>query len=249
MSWQGAVRRNAMSSGLRRRATFRANSSSSFAALIAAASRGRPGASGSVLGSAPLGQACFTPLVEGSPTSFARRGGPLAFALTYPGDEPHHDTSVGRPLLKRVRTPLTIDVRKHQERPAKARGPTHDRASKRPFEADDHKLSFLDRGISPCRVIFAARAGRSELVVACRGVSGVTSVRDVVVHEIKVRDMRLRYGAPEVFAAQCSCGWIGEERRGRSGERAALMDGSRHCESFHPSQASGCTRPLGALSA
>ena len=49
-------------------------------------------------------------------------------------------------------------------------------------------------------------------------------------HAIKIRDLRLRYGAPEVFAAQCSCGWLGEERRSRSGERTALQDGRRHID-------------------
>ena len=39
----------------------------------------------------------------------------------------------------------------------------------------------------------------------------------VVEHAITIRDLRLRYGAPEVFAAQCSCGWLGEERRSRAG--------------------------------
>jgi hypothetical protein len=51
-----------------------------------------------------------------------------------------------------------------------------------------------------------------------------------VEHEIRVRDLRLRYGAPEVFAAQCACGWLGEERRGRSGERNAHWDGRHHVD-------------------
>jgi hypothetical protein len=54
-----------------------------------------------------------------------------------------------------------------------------------------------------------------------------------VQHEIKVRDLRLRYGAPEVYAAQCSCGWIGEERRGRTGERNAQWDGRHHVDHEH----------------
>jgi hypothetical protein len=55
-------------------------------------------------------------------------------------------------------------------------------------------------------------------------------------HEITIRDLRLRYGAPEVFAAQCSCGWLGEERRSPSGERTALHDGRHHIdgENFKP---------------
>jgi hypothetical protein len=54
-----------------------------------------------------------------------------------------------------------------------------------------------------------------------------------VEHEIRIRDVRLRFDAPEVFAAQCSCGWRGEERRGRAGERTALQDGRRHVELEH----------------
>jgi hypothetical protein len=47
-------------------------------------------------------------------------------------------------------------------------------------------------------------------------------------HAIKVRDLRLRYGAPDVFAAQCSCGWVGEERRGQYAQGSAQLDGARH---------------------
>jgi hypothetical protein len=49
-------------------------------------------------------------------------------------------------------------------------------------------------------------------------------------HETTIRDLRLRFGAPEVFAAQCSCGWRGAERRGRAGERTALQDGRHHVD-------------------
>jgi hypothetical protein len=49
-------------------------------------------------------------------------------------------------------------------------------------------------------------------------------------HSIRVRDLRLRYGAPEVFGAQCTCGWVGEERRGQTGERTAHWDGRHHAD-------------------
>jgi hypothetical protein len=53
----------------------------------------------------------------------------------------------------------------------------------------------------------------------------------MVEHSIRIRDLRLRFGAPEVFAAQCSCGWMGEERRGGiTGEIRATWDGRRHVE-------------------
>jgi len=30
-------------------------------------------------------------------------------------------------------------------------------------------------------------------------------------HTIQIRDPRLRFGEPEVYVAECSCGWRGEE--------------------------------------
>ena len=50
-------------------------------------------------------------------------------------------------------------------------------------------------------------------------------------HTIKIRDRRLRFGEPEDFAAACSCGWAGEDRRGHTAERDARWDGRRHAES------------------
>jgi hypothetical protein len=47
-------------------------------------------------------------------------------------------------------------------------------------------------------------------------------------HAIRIRDLRLRIGAPDVYAAHCSCGWMGDERRGRAGMRAAVKDGRAH---------------------
>jgi hypothetical protein len=55
-------------------------------------------------------------------------------------------------------------------------------------------------------------------------------------HAIKVRDLRLRYGAPDVFAAQCSCGWVGEERHGRYAQGNAQLDGARHRGDQAPSR-------------
>jgi hypothetical protein len=53
-------------------------------------------------------------------------------------------------------------------------------------------------------------------------------------HVITIRDLRLRYDAPDVFAAQCSCGWMGDERRGRMGQWRAVVDGDRHREERQP---------------
>jgi hypothetical protein len=49
-------------------------------------------------------------------------------------------------------------------------------------------------------------------------------------HTLKVRDLRLRFGAPEMYVAQCSCGWAGQEHRGTTGERSARRDGRAHAE-------------------
>ena len=59
-------------------------------------------------------------------------------------------------------------------------------------------------------------------------------------HTVRIRDLRLRFGAPEIHGAQCACGWTGEEHRERSGERLARRDGRAHAEAerlaFHAQQ-------------
>jgi hypothetical protein len=49
-------------------------------------------------------------------------------------------------------------------------------------------------------------------------------------HRLRIRDLRLRFGAPEMYGAQCTCGWTGQEHRGSTGERLARRDGRRHEE-------------------
>jgi hypothetical protein len=49
-------------------------------------------------------------------------------------------------------------------------------------------------------------------------------------HETRVRDRRLRFGDPDVYAAECSCGWLGPSRDGRYGDRDAGRDGFEHLE-------------------
>jgi hypothetical protein len=51
-----------------------------------------------------------------------------------------------------------------------------------------------------------------------------------VEHLVKIRDLRLRVDAPEMYAAQCSCGWRGEEHRGHAGERLSRREGRAHAE-------------------
>lgn len=50
-------------------------------------------------------------------------------------------------------------------------------------------------------------------------------------HSIRIRDLRLRFGDAESCAAECSCGWRGDERRGPSGARQAHRDGQAHLDS------------------
>jgi hypothetical protein len=54
------------------------------------------------------------------------------------------------------------------------------------------------------------------------------SLRAPGAHVIKLRDLRRRFGEPEAYAAQCSCGWTGEMRHGRTAHRDARQDGRRH---------------------
>jgi hypothetical protein len=56
------------------------------------------------------------------------------------------------------------------------------------------------------------------------------AVVDFVEHAVRIRDLRLRVDAPEMYAAHCSCGWRGEEHRGHVGERLARREGREHGE-------------------
>jgi hypothetical protein len=51
-----------------------------------------------------------------------------------------------------------------------------------------------------------------------------------MMHTILIRDLRLRFGDPEVYAAECSCGWRGEERTAVNAARVARRDGTLHVE-------------------
>jgi hypothetical protein len=61
-------------------------------------------------------------------------------------------------------------------------------------------------------------------------------------YAIKIRDLRFKYGAPEVFAAQCSCGWTGGERAGSTvNEQRSWTGHGTENRSNHP-DASACPR-------
>jgi hypothetical protein len=55
-------------------------------------------------------------------------------------------------------------------------------------------------------------------------------------HTIQIRDQRLRFGDPEQYLAECSCGWIGEPRSGANAERLAKRDGAEHVDHERPSR-------------
>ena len=47
-------------------------------------------------------------------------------------------------------------------------------------------------------------------------------------HTIRIRDLRARFGDPETYAAECSCGWKGAPHGGPSAGRNARQEGLRH---------------------
>ena len=47
-------------------------------------------------------------------------------------------------------------------------------------------------------------------------------------HEIRIRDLRRRFGDPEQRASECSCGWIGAAQSGPNAERLAKREGTEH---------------------
>jgi hypothetical protein len=65
---------------------------------------------------------------------------------------------------------------------------------------------------------------------------GVYPATIAVEYSIKIRDLRLRYAAPDVFAAHCSCGWMGGEHQGQYAQGAAQLDGARHRGAQHPAR-------------
>ena len=49
-------------------------------------------------------------------------------------------------------------------------------------------------------------------------------------HAIRLRDLRTRFGEPESWVAECTCGWHGQTHGGLHPDRAASRDGMRHCD-------------------
>lgn len=71
-----------------------------------------------------------------------------------------------------------------------------------------------------------------------KAMRGLTNSFALDGHAITVRVRRLRFGAPEVYAAQCTCGWRGEERLGRTADRIAKRDGAIHFDQSRVTQTS-----------
>jgi anti-anti-sigma factor len=76
----------------------------------------------------------------------------------------------------------------------------------------------------------AKLAGLAEIlpIHPTRG-AAIASVRHNE-HEIHIRDLRQRFGDPEVCAAECSCGWTGEAHTGRTAERSARREATLHVD-------------------
>ena len=117
---------------------------------------------------------------------------------------------------------------------------------------DLSECTFMDSSVIAtfyvARKSLGARGGRLELVIppeaiTVQRVATITRLAKLLPihethgagiasfqpgeHSIQVRDLRLRFGDPEAYAAQCSCGWLGETR---ATERPARRDGTRHFE-------------------
>jgi hypothetical protein len=53
-------------------------------------------------------------------------------------------------------------------------------------------------------------------------------------HETRLRDRRARFGDPEAFVAECTCGWTSELHTGRFADRLARRAGVMHSEGELP---------------
>lgn len=78
------------------------------------------------------------------------------------------------------------------------------------------------------RVVKLNGLADSVAVYATRG-GAIASVRHTE-HVINIRDLRLRFGDPELHAAECSCGWRGEAYTGRTAERSARREATLHID-------------------
>jgi anti-anti-sigma factor len=82
----------------------------------------------------------------------------------------------------------------------------------------------------------AKLAGLAELlpIHATRG-AAIAGVRHNE-HVINIRDLRQRFGDPEICSAECSCGWSGSSHTGRTAERSARREATLHIDEERRSQ-------------
>jgi anti-anti-sigma factor len=78
------------------------------------------------------------------------------------------------------------------------------------------------------RVVKLSGLADAVAVYASRG-GAIASVRHTE-HVIQIRDLRLRFGDPDLHAAECSCGWRGEAHTGRTAERSARREATLHVD-------------------
>jgi anti-anti-sigma factor len=129
-------------------------------------------------------------------------------------------------------------------------------SAKRDVLVDFADCTFMDSSV--IAVLFRAgqklseRGGRLELVIpksatTARRVADVTLLaailpihesRDAAIarirtgeHTIRIRDLRLKFGDTESYAAECSCGWAGDAHtRWQTAAREARRDGAVHVD-------------------
>jgi anti-anti-sigma factor len=82
----------------------------------------------------------------------------------------------------------------------------------------------------------AKHAGLADLlpVHPTRG-AAIASIRHNE-HVIHIRDLRQRFGDPEIRSAECSCGWMGGSHTGRTAERSARREATLHVDQERRSQ-------------
>jgi anti-sigma B factor antagonist len=77
-----------------------------------------------------------------------------------------------------------------------------------------------------------AQAVRSLRLTRCDGHETFPVLPGLDGHATAIRDLRQRFGAPEVYAASCSCGWRGEPCRGHAAERTARRTAVVHIDEW-----------------
>jgi len=129
-------------------------------------------------------------------------------------------------------------------------------SAKRDVLVDLSDCTFMDSSVIAAlfraRQTLNERGGRLELVIP-QSATTIKRVADVTLlaailpihesrsaalarirtgdHTIRIRDLRLKFGDSESYAAECSCGWTGDTRtRWQTAAREARRDGAVHVE-------------------